>query len=167
MLATAERAHAIDRLVSSNVAPLDWHVWAGAVRESEEVRGGGTSGVADTAFFAAVDRYMDAQHAPPAARASIDFIHGLAGWDFARASRAADLLVPIAIKGDLWMPADELREGAVVARLKIGDVRGARAALDQLAPRTVRDVNDVRPQLLAAWVAIAEKAKRVAPATAK
>jgi spermidine synthase len=167
MLATAERAHAIDRLVSSNVAPLDWHVWAGAVRESEEVRGGGTSGVADTAFFASVDRYMDAQHAPPAARASIDFIHGLAGWDFARASRAADLLIPIAIKGDLWMPADELREGAVVARLKIGDVRGARAALDQLAPRTVRDVNDVRPQLLAAWVAVAEKAKRVAPATAK
>ncbi|MEP6620844.1 MAG: fused MFS/spermidine synthase [bacterium] len=159
MLATVERARAIDLLVSGNHAPLDWHVWAGAIRESEEMRAGGTAGVADSAFYVAVNRYLDAQHAPTEARATIAFLHGLAAWDFAEASRAAGVLVPLAVKGDLWMPADELREGAVLARLKLGDVRGARSVFDALAPRSARDVNDVRPQLLNAWIAASEKPK--------
>ena len=92
------------------------------------------------------------------------FIHGLASWDFAEASKAADVLIPAAVKGDLWMPVDLLREGTAVARIKLGDARGARAALDELAPRTERDVNDVRPQLVSAWVnaAVALKAAQTA-----
>jgi predicted membrane-bound spermidine synthase len=152
VLAGVERAHAIERLMASNVAPLDWHVWASAVREAEELRGGGTAGVADTAFFARVQRYMDAQHAPADARASVAFMHGLAAWDFAEVSRAAAVLIPLAVKTDLWMPVDELREGTVVARLKLGDVHGARAAFDALSSKSARDANDVRPQLLEAWI---------------
>jgi spermidine synthase len=160
MLAAAERAHAVDGLLADKGPPLDWHVWAGAVREAEETRNGGASGVADSAFFTAVFHYMDAQHAPAEARAAMMFIHGLASWDFAEASKAADVLIPVAVKGDLWMPVDLLREGTAVARIKLGDARGARAALDELAPRTERDVNDVRPQLVSAWVnaAVALKA---------
>lgn len=160
MLAAAERSRAIDRLVASNVAPLDWHVWAGAVRESEELRSGGSAGVADSAFYAALLQYMDAQHAPAEARASIAFLHGLAAWDFVETWRASEVLIPLAEKGDLWMPADELREGAVIARLKLGDVRGARRALDALAPLSARDVNDVRPQLLDAWITARAAAQR-------
>ena len=70
-LAAVERARLIDHLVASSIPPLDWHVWAGAVRESEELRSGGTSGVADSAFYAGLTRYMDAQHAPAEARAAI------------------------------------------------------------------------------------------------
>ncbi|MDB4912788.1 MAG: Spermine synthase [Gemmatimonadetes bacterium] len=156
MLAAAEHARAIDLLIASNIAPIDWRVWAGAVRESEELRGGGTSGVVDTAYFARVFRYMEAQHAPNEARAVIEFLHGLGTWDFEQASRAAALLIPAAENGDLWMPVDELREGAVVARLKLGDIRGARSAFDGLAPRSARDANDVRPQLLNAWITASE-----------
>ena len=163
MLAAAERSHAIDRLVASRVAPLDWHVWAGAVRESEELRGGGTAGVVDTAFFAALERYMSAQRAPTEARASIAFLHGLAAWDFVEAWRASEVLVPLAVKRDHWMPADQLREGAVVARLELGDVRGARRVLDALAPQSTRDVNDVRPQLLEAWIKARESAQVQSP----
>ncbi|MEP6733076.1 MAG: fused MFS/spermidine synthase [bacterium] len=152
MLGGAERSAAVDRLLAGNVAPIDWHVWASAVRESEELRSGGASGVADTAFFAATQRYMDAQHAPPEARATVAFLHGLASWDFAEASKAAELLLPAAAKDDHWMPVDLLREGTAVARIKLGDAAGAREALDVLARSATRDVNDVRPQLLAAWI---------------
>ena len=157
-IATVERARAIDLLVTTNSVPLDWHVWAGAVRESEEMRAGGTAGVADSAFYAMLGKYLDAQHAPPEARATVGFMHGLAAWDFSEVSRAADVLLPLATKGDLWLPADELREGVVVARLKLGDIRGARAAFDALAPNSARDANDVRPQLLNAWVRMGEVA---------
>ncbi len=158
MLGAAERARAVDRMLASNEAPLDWHEWAAAVRDAEELHGGGTSGVADTAFFAAAQRYMDAQHAPPGARAAIAFLHGLASWDFREASTAAEVLIAAAEKDDLWMPVDLLREGAAVARIKLGDAAGARFALDHLASRKQRDINDVRPQLLDAWVNVAAKA---------
>jgi len=160
MLAAAERSRSVDRLLASNAAPVDWRVWTGAVRESEELRGGGTSGVADTAFYAALQRYMDAQHAPTGARATIAFLHGLAAWDFVEAWRASELLVPLAVKGDLWMPVDVLREGAVVAKLQLGDVVGARRTLDVLAPFATREANDVRPQLLNAWIVAREKAQQ-------
>ncbi len=156
MLASAERARAIELIVSTNTAPLDWHVWVSAVREAEEMRSGGTAGLADTAFFARLNRYLEAQHAPAAASSSVSFIHGMAAWNFAEASAAADVLIPLALKGDFWIPTDELREATVVARLKLGDVAGARRALDDLAPHTLRDVNDVRPQLLRAWVTAGE-----------
>ena len=159
MLGAVERSHAVDRLLASAAAPVDWHVWAAAVREAEELRSGGTSGVADTAFFAAVEQYMTAQHAPTAARASVAFLQGMASWNFVQVWRASELLVPPAVKGDLWMPADELREGAVLARLGLGDVAGARKVMKALAPQTTRDVNDVRPQLLDAWIAATETAQ--------
>ena len=66
------------------------------------------------------------------------------------------MLIPLARKNDLWMTADMLREGAVVARIKLGDIRGARAALTQLASQSLRERNDVRPQLLDAWVRAGE-----------
>ena len=156
MLGAAERSHAVDRLVASSVAPVDWHVWAAAIRESEELRSGGTSGVADTAYFAALDRYMTAQHAPNEARATVAFLHGMASWDFVQAWRASDVLVPLAVKRDHWMPVDELREGGAIARLALGDVAGARRVLKALAPQATREANDVRPQLLDAWITARE-----------
>ncbi len=160
MLGEAERSHAVDRLIASAVKPVDWHVWAAAVRESEEMRSGGTAGVTDTAYFAALESYMTAQNAPTEARATVAFLEGLAEWKFVQAWRASELLVPLALKGDHWMPVDELREGAVLARLELGDVAGARRILTALAPLATRDANDVRPQLLDAWISAREAAQR-------
>ena len=108
--------------------------------------------VAHSAYFAALESYMSAQHAPTEARAIVAFLEGLAQWDFGKAWRASEVLVPLAVKGDHWMPVDELREGAVLARLQLGDVAGARRVLQALAPQSARDANDVRPQLLEAWI---------------
>jgi hypothetical protein len=84
-------------------------------------------------------------------------VHGLAAWDFAEASRAADVLVPLAAAGDSWISPDVLREGTVVARLRLGDVRGARSALDALRSQSSRGQGDLRGELLSAWVARAER----------
>lgn len=159
-LASAERAVTMDHLMSANVAPLDWHVWAAAIRESEETRSGGTAGVVDSAFFTAVTHYMDAQHAPDHARAVVAFIHGLAAWNFAETSQAADVLIPAARHGDLWMPSDLLREGTAVARIMLGDAKGAKRVMDELAAPRTRDPNDVRPQLLDAWIAALQEAQK-------
>ena len=160
MLGAVERSHAVDRLVASTAAPVDWHVWSAAVRESEELRSGGTAGVADSAYFAGLESYMSAQHAPTEARATVAFLEGLATWNFAQAWHASEVLVPLAVKGDHWIPIDELREGAVLAGLQLGDVTGAGRVLKALAPLATRDPNDVRPQLLAAWIDAREAAKR-------
>ncbi len=55
-----------------------------------------------------------------------------------------------------WITADELRDGAVFAKLNSGDVRGARAVLDTLAQFSVRKPTDLRSRLLSAYVTSAE-----------
>ena len=56
-----------------------------------------------------------------------------------------------------WLPPDLLRDGTVVAALKTGDVRHARGAMVVLTPRSARSTNDVRGQLLTAWILAAER----------
>jgi hypothetical protein len=129
--------------------PTDWHQWVGAFSRAEALLHGGSSGVADEAFYGRVYQYLDAAHAPGDARAAIDFAHGLAAWDFAQASRAADTLITEFLHDSLpWIDFNELRDGAVVARMQLGDLEGARRAFKALAPET--DQSDFTAQLLAA-----------------
>jgi predicted membrane-bound spermidine synthase len=162
-LGAAERARAVERLLASAAPPVEWHVWVDAVREAEETRSGGSLGVADTAFFAAVAGALARQSPPAEARAAVDFLHGLAAHDFIRVARAAGPLIAAARRGDDWLAADLVRDGAVVARLRTGDVQGARAAMTAMMPRSAQSYNDVRPQLLAAWIVDAERRQAGAP----
>jgi hypothetical protein len=156
-LGAAERARAVDRLLDATVVPVDWHVWVDAVREAEDTRSGGSTGAADTAFFAAAQRALGRQKPPAEARAAVDFLYGMAAQDFARVARAAAPLIVAAQRGAEWLPADLVRDGAVVAALKAGDLRGARAAMVVMNPRSAQSRNDVRPQLLWAWIVDAER----------
>jgi hypothetical protein len=165
LLGASERARAVDRLLASDAAPLDWHLWVAALREADEIRSGGSEGITDTALYAAAARALARGRAPAEPRAAAAFLHGLAAWDFAESSRAAELLLAAARHGDYWLPPDLLRDGAVVSRLRTGDERGARAALDALASASGRARNDVRAQLLEAWVRDAETAKGATPVT--
>jgi hypothetical protein len=160
VLATVERVHAFDRLIASGQPPMEWHVFVGFVADAEAARHGASVGVADSAYFASVGRYIAQHRAPPPVSAAVDFLHGLAAWDFAAASSAAEVLIPLARGGDHWLPPDLLREGTVAARLRRGDAPGARKALDQLAAYSARERGDVRTELLAAWVARAEGVAR-------
>ena len=159
----AERARNVDLQLASPLPPVEWHAWVEAIRDAEETHAGGSLGIADTAFFAAMQRFLARQSPPAEARAAIDFLHGLAALDFARVSRASVPLIKAARRGDDWLPPDLLRDGAVVAALRTGDERSARAAMVVLSPRSARTRDDVRSQLLAAWIADAGRQNAALP----
>ncbi len=137
-------------------SPSDWEMWTDQVRLVEQYRNGGTAGVSDDAFYSDVERTMDRFGAPAAARDVIAFRKNLAAWKFAEAASAADRLLPVAMRDHRWITADELRDGAVFAKLNSGDIRGARQVLDTLATFSIRRPGDLRSRLLAAYVTSAE-----------
>jgi spermidine synthase len=156
-LVAAENVRAVDRMLVNGAPPVEWRYWVEQVRRAEETRAGGSAGIADSAFFARIARYLARQPAPPEAKASIAFLHGLAAWDFAETAHASTTLIDAAARGDFWLSPDLLREGTVVARLRTGDIAGARSAWMRLAPVSSRSPDDVRPQLLAAWIIAASE----------
>ena len=86
---------------------------------------GGTAGVADEDFYRSLFAYLAAQKAPAAARQAFGFLHALSVYDFKTASVLADSLYPAAERGASWYPVDDLRDGATIAKLRLGDVDGA------------------------------------------
>ena len=137
-------------------APSDWEMWTDQVSQVARYRNAGTAGVPDDAFYGDVQRTMDRFNAPAAARDVIAFRRDVAAWKFADAAAAADRLLPVAMREHRWITADELRDGAVFAKLYSGDIRGARQVLDTLAGFSVRKPSDLRSRLLAAYVTSAE-----------
>jgi predicted membrane-bound spermidine synthase len=134
-------------------APIDWRVWMRTFATLEAAVHGGMAGVADSSFYATARAYMVRASAPPEARAAVDFLHGMAAWDLGEAARAAGPLVDAAARGDNWLDGDELRDGAVLARLATGDRKGADDAFKNLLRNSARPVTDLRTRLLAAYLA--------------
>jgi hypothetical protein len=118
--------------------------------------------VADTAFYVSVRKYLAQTNAPELARASVDFMHGVAVWDYAEAARAADPLVAAAGAGQLWLDPDVLRDGAVMAKLATGHRGEARSIFRMLIGRSARDVTDMRTRLLYSYIADTTDAQIVA-----
>ena len=148
----AARRQMLEAEMWSGKAPGDWQVWVQSVAWVEAGVHGGMAGVVDTSFYRSLYAYLDRTHAPPTARAAIDFLHGLATWDYAQAARAADPLVAEAGRGQLWLDGDELRDGAVIAKLGVGDRAGARAAFRGLISRSARKITDLRTRLLFSYI---------------
>jgi spermidine synthase len=145
----------------SNLAPSNWDLWLDQANVVDRIRNGGTAGTVDREFYDQLSRFMDRHHAPAPARDVVAFRRGVSSWDFAQAAAAAERLIPYA-RQHRWIQADELRDGLVIARLHLRDVRGARQALDSLFPLSRRPVTDLRSQLLAAYVQTAERYQAVA-----
>ena len=146
----------LERRLASGIGPMDWRLWVDDVRESEALLHAGTSGVADESFYARLRGYAQRTGAPDAVRATIDFLHGLAAWDYAEASRAGERLVAARERDNVdWLPASLTRNGLVVARIQLGDFAGARAAFKAYA----RNVNDdeFTARVLAAYLLDQEK----------
>jgi hypothetical protein len=141
------------RALASDNAPTDWHQWLSDALAVESDLHGGTAGVADEDFYSSLYLFMNRHAAPQGAREAVAFMHGLAAWEFAAASRAADSLLPYAVKGVSWVPVDDLREGATVAKLRIGDVEGAKRYWRALASRATRGRDDLRSMLMEARMA--------------
>jgi spermidine synthase len=145
------RLETFKRLIENGAPPTDWRLWTQAAASIEGDLDGGTAGVGDTAFFASLRDYLRKARAPAEAVAGVEFLRGVAVWDFAGASRAADMLIAAAGRGEFWVPPNLLRDGTVVARLELGDVPGAKSAYIALA-KVARPDSDLRSQILAARI---------------
>jgi hypothetical protein len=148
-------------LMAANQPPSDWALWLQQAHNVDRMRNGGTAGTIDEEYYHDLAGFMDRHGAPAQVRDVVAFRRGVAAWNFAEAAAAAQRLIPLASQGR-WIPADELRDGLVIARLHLRDVKGARQALDSLFPYSRRPVIDLRSQLLAAYVHTAERLQAVA-----
>jgi spermidine synthase len=133
-------------------APSNWELWVAQAGQIDRLRNNGTAGVVDASLYDELRRTLVRFGAPPAAQDVIAFRHGLASWNFAEAASAADRLKEVAMREHRWISMDELRDGAVIAKLHLRDAEGARRDLLALAPFSTRKRGDLRSQLLSAYV---------------
>jgi hypothetical protein len=143
------RAHQLDLVLSSGRPPADWYEWIRDVLAVDEDLHGGTAGVADTAFFRRVRGFATQHGAPAEARSAIDFLEGISAWDWPKAAVASKLLIA-SVDSVTWIPDPLLRNGAVVAHLKVNDAPGAQDVLKTFAKRTNAD--RFRERLLSAYL---------------
>ena len=156
------RTRELQRSLARGAPPSDWLGWMAAVDTVDHEIHAGTAGVADDAFFGEIRAYLARTRAPAEPAAAVDFLHGLAVWDWTEAAAAAERLIPAAQRGTDWVPLDVLREGAVLAHVRLGDPRGAASVFKRLAERTGPGYR-FRDRVLAAQVLAEEQAH--APAT--
>jgi hypothetical protein len=145
------RLDLLNRVLAGTTPPADWRLWVEDVRESERLLHGGTAGVADESFYARLRAYEERVKAPTPARAAVEYLHGLATWSFADASRAGQTLIDARLHDHVdWLPVSLVRNGVVVARIQLGDFEGARAAFKAYADNADEDAFTAR--ILAAYL---------------
>jgi hypothetical protein len=155
-----QRRWAIDASLDAATPPRDWRVWLNSTMAAERDLHGGTAGVVDTAFYDAAQRFAARHRAPAGLRHALAFARASAGWEWTAAAALGDSLLDDAVAGRGWLPPDDLRDNAVVARLRIGDPAGARRVFDALAPRSDRPGTSLRTRLLEAYIRRAASAAR-------
>src|SRR4051812_23929976 len=128
-----ERVDAFERGLRGVAPRTTWTRWLAEFINAEAELHGGTAGVADEDFFKRVRRYMLVADAPASIETAVSFYHGLAAWDFAEAARTGDILIEDQVLGKSWIPAETLRLGSALAKIKLGDAQGARAVYTRLS----------------------------------
>ena len=151
------RHELLQESIRSGKAPPSWRYWIRLALDVEGHIHGGTSGVVDEDFFQPLFAYMKAHSAPAIAVAAMDFRYGMATWDFHRVARAAEVLADSAGNELEWVAPAELRDGAVIALLAVGDVNAARTAFSRFSSRVGDDRDDLRSWLVAAHLRVAER----------
>ena len=151
--AAARRLAELRRQLASGSAPADWRRWTRSVLTVERDVHAGTAGVADDQLYGALTRYLAAVPAPAPAVDAIAFVHALAAWQWPAAAAAGDRLAARAMRGDQWVAADLLRDGVVVAHLRLGDSDRARQLFRELTPLVESGGTDLRSRLLEAHLA--------------
>ncbi len=143
-------------------APSSWQLWLDQMDQVGRFWNAGRAGTTDGKFYQAAQRYAERFNAPAPVRDVVAFRAAVAAWDFASASAAADRLLPVVLREKRWIPPDELRDGTVMAKLHVGDAKGARMALDSLRQYSARSPDDLRSRMLDSYVLAAEEARATA-----
>jgi spermidine synthase len=152
--AVRQRRRSFDTLIYVRTPPPDWHRWVTLLFPVDRDVHGGSPGSLDTTFYRPIDGFLNRVGAPAGVRQSVQFLKAADGWDFEAVQRIGDELIRKAKDGEVWIPVDYLRDAAVTAHLKSGDVAGARAAFAALLPLVSRGAaSDLRTHLLRAHIA--------------
>jgi len=143
--------------LSAELPPADWRLWLQETLQVEADVHSGTAGVVDEVFYTTLHRYLERRHPPAEVCDAVLFREGLARWDFAAVASAAEGLLQSVLDGQAWIDADQFRAGAVIARLFLGDVPGAREYFVTLASQVDRSERDLRTRLLKAYLQASDK----------
>lgn len=161
------RRGTLDAVLATGRAPADWHALVGHVLACEDDWHGGSAGVADSAFYAPLQRYLATTAAPREAVAAVGFARALAAYDWPAARAAAGVLLAAYTRGDRWIDTAMLHDGGIVAALQTGDPAFARRVVEATGARLRRGAEDMRRPLVAAWIADAERAAARGPAASQ
>ncbi len=151
---------------SPPVNEAEWLAWARLFDRTERGLHWGTVGWADSTFYGAVYRTLEAGDPPAEARASVDLLHGTATQDWGKAAAAAEVLLGPVSDGEGWVRPTVLLDVSVIANLRLGRPAMARRAWALLQERTDRAPWNLRNRYLERVVRDAEGAARRAGATA-
>jgi len=160
LMTALERRTRFENGMASGRPPADWRLWMVEAFAVERDIHGGTAGVADEDFYRSVFAYLATQKAPAAARQAFGYLHALSVYDFKTASAIADSLYPAAERGASWVPVDDLRDGATIAKLRLGDVDGAMKYWRGLSNRSTRTAAHLRTLMIFSYIVQANEARR-------
>lgn len=154
----AERGQTLREMMASGQPPADWPIFMKLVLSVEADLHGGTMGWTDDAWYASVSHYLEQQHAPADAQATLRFMHAIASYDWPHAVAEIAALQKAREDGIVWMSEDIFRDGATIALLHTGDVARARVVFDRMGEFVARKPDDLRVRLVAAHIVAQEKA---------
>jgi hypothetical protein len=106
----------------------------------------------DGLFFSLAEAHARRLAAPEPVLASIGLAHALARDDRQAASASARVLLAEARAGRLWLPADDLLDGAVLSLVLDGRGQEAEEAYATLIASSARPATDLRLILLNAYI---------------
>jgi predicted membrane-bound spermidine synthase len=151
--AATYRLDQLMRMAETRTPPADWHRWVEHVIASDAELHGGTAGVVDSAFFVTLRRFAANAGAPAEARASVDFMHGIGSWNWPEVVAAAGVL-QTSTDSIGWVPDPLLRNGLVIAHIKLRNYTAAREALRVFAQRTSED--EFRERIISSYLIYAD-----------
>jgi len=155
--AAVYRFDQLERMSTGSKPPPDWHRWIDHVGATDGEIHSGTAGVADTAFYSRLAAYAARAGAPLEARASVDFLRGIGTWNWPQVVSAGTIL-EASVDSIGWLPETLVRNGLVVAHLKLGNYSKAQESLRAFARRTTGDPFGER--ILASYLAYADTTLR-------
>ncbi len=156
----ADEVDAFLRTLDSEGPPEDWREWARTFETVEAYLHAGTAGWADSTFYQRVRSYLARTSTPDLAAAVVDFMEGVAVWDFVVVAGAADRLLAPADSEEVWLSAGTLLDGSALAYLSVGRTDDALGVLSRLSERTGRSPDNLRTGLLTAWITEAASERR-------